>query len=82
MTSAVESDIPEPARPFQQAFNCLMEKMKVANMVRPVTDLSSMVPGDVKEGTSTLGKIMKFAKSQNITNIPNSEKATASLGEL
>lgn len=60
----------------------LMEKMKVANMVRPVTDLSSMVPGDVKEGTSTLGKIMKFAKSQNITNIPNSEKATASLGEL
>lgn len=60
----------------------LMEKMKVANMVRPVTDLSSMVPGDVKEGTSTLGKIMKFAKSQNITNIPNSDKATASLGEL
>jgi hypothetical protein len=41
-----------------------------------------MVPGDVKEGTSTLGKIMKFAKSQNITNIPNSEKATSSLGEL
>jgi len=60
----------------------IMEKVKVANMVKPVTDLSLMVPGDVKEGTSTLGKIMKFAKSQNITNIPNSEKATSSLGEL
>ena len=60
----------------------IMEKMKVAGMVKPVTTLASMVPGDVKEGTTTLGKIMKFARSQNITNIPNSDKATASLGEL
>ena len=60
----------------------MLEKLKVAGMVKPVTELSLMVPGDVKEGTSTLGKIMKFAKSQNITDIPNSDKATASLGDL
>lgn len=60
----------------------MMDKMKVAGMIKPVTELSSMVPGDIKEATTTLGKIMKFAKSQNITNIPNSEKATADLGDL
>ena len=59
----------------------MMDKLKVAGMVKPVTELSTLVPGDVKEGTSTLGKIMKFAKSQNIT-IPNTDKATSSLGEL
>ncbi len=60
----------------------VMDKLKVAGMIKPVTELSTLVPGDVKEGTSTLGKIMKFAKSQNITSIPNTDKATAGLGEL
>ena len=60
----------------------LSEKLKVAGMIKPVTALSLMVPGDVKEATSTLGKIMKFAKSQNITSIPNSDEATDSLGDL
>lgn len=58
------------------------EKLKVAGLVKPVTELSSMVPGDVSLGTSTLGKILSFAKSQNITDIPNTDKATASLGDL
>jgi hypothetical protein len=58
------------------------EKLKVIGLVRPVTTLAVIVPGDVAEGTTTLGKIMKFCKSQNITNIPNSDKATASLGDL
>ena len=60
----------------------VMDKLKVAGMIKPVTELAFMAAGDVKEGTSTLGKIMKFAKSQNITSIPNTDKATAGLGEL
>jgi hypothetical protein len=59
----------------------LFEKPKVLGLVKPVTTLSTMVPGDVKEGTSTLGKIMKFAKRENIS-IPNADTATASLGSL
>jgi hypothetical protein len=58
------------------------EKLKVIKLVRPVSTLAVMVPGDVAEGTTTLGKIMKFCKTQNITNVPNSDKATASLGDL
>jgi hypothetical protein len=58
------------------------EKLKVIKLIRPITALSVMVPGDVVEGTTTLGKIMKFCKTQNITNVPNSDKATASLGDL
>ena len=58
------------------------EKLKVIKLIRPITALSVMVPGDVAEGTTTLGKIMKFCKTQNITNVPNSDKATASLGDL
>jgi hypothetical protein len=58
------------------------EKLKVIKLVRPVSALAIMVPGDVAEGTTTLGKIMKFCKTQNITNIPNSDKATANLGDL
>ena len=59
----------------------MFEKPKVLGLVKPVTTLSTMVPGDVKEGTLTLGKIMKFAKKENIS-IPNADKATASLGSL
>ena len=59
----------------------MFEKPKVLGLVKPVTTLSTMVPGDVKEGTLTLGKIMKFAKKENIS-ITNADKATASLGSL
>jgi hypothetical protein len=58
------------------------EKLKVMKLIRPISALAILVPGDVAEGTTTLGKIMKFCKTQNITNIPNSDKATASLGDL
>ena len=58
------------------------EKIKVIGLVKPVMTLSTIVPGDVATGTSTLGKIMKFCKTQKITEIPNSDKATASLGDL
>ncbi len=60
----------------------MMEKAKLLGMVKPATELALMVPGDVKEGFTTLGKIMKFAKKNNITEIPNAEKATAGLGDL
>ena len=58
-----------------------LEKAGVLSTVKPVTTMSTMVPGDVKEGSSTLGKIMKFAKSQNV-EIPGADKATKSLGDL
>jgi len=60
----------------------ILEKPKMLGLVKPVKTLSTMVPGDVKEGTLTLGKIMKFAKKENITSIPNADKAAASLGSL
>ena len=59
----------------------MVEKIKLAAMVKPVTQLAFLVPGDVKEGTVTLGKIMSFAKKQNI-EIPSDEKTTAGLADL
>ena len=56
-----------------------LEKVGVLSAVKPVTAMSTMVPGDVKEGTSTLSKIMKFAQSQKV-EIPGSDKATSLLG--
>lgn len=58
-----------------------VEKAGILSLVKPVTTMSTMVPGDVKEGTSTLSKIMKFAKSQNI-KIPGADKAADKLGSL
>ena len=56
-----------------------LQKAGVLSIVKPVTTMSTIVPGDVKEGTSTLSKIMKFAQSQKV-EIPGSDKATALLG--
>ncbi len=58
-----------------------LEKAGVLSIVKPVTTMSTMVPGDVKEGSSTLSKIMKFAKSQNV-EIPGADKVTDKLGGL
>lgn len=44
-----------------------MEKAGVLKMVKPVTTMASIVPGDVKEGLSTVGTILKFCQSQNIS---------------
>jgi hypothetical protein len=59
----------------------LTEKLSVMSLVKPVTSMSLMVPGDVKEGSTTLSKILKFAKTQNV-EIPDADKATAKLGLL
>ena len=59
-----------------------LEKVKVLGVIKPITTLAGILPGDIKEGTSTLSKIMEFAKKQNITAIPNADKATAGLGDL
>lgn len=59
----------------------VLEKAKVVGLVAPAGQLASSLPGDVKEGTGTLGKIMSFAKRQNVT-IPNGDKAESALGEL
>jgi hypothetical protein len=56
-----------------------MEKAGVLSIVKPVTTMASMVPGDVKEGTSTLVKILKFCQSQNVS-LP--KDATDKLGDL
>lgn len=58
-----------------------LEKVGVLNLVGPVTSLSAMVPGDVKEATTTLSKILEFAKNQKI-EIPNSADALEKLGSL
>ena len=58
-----------------------IEKVGVLKLVKPVTAMSTMVPGDVKEGTMTLSKIIKFSQSQKV-EIPNADKATKSLGDL
>ncbi len=55
------------------------EMKKAKGLLDQVTTLSSFVPGDFKEGLSTLSSIMKFAKKQNIT-VPNEEEITKLLG--
>ena len=58
-----------------------MEKASVLSLAKPVTSMAKMVPGDVKEGSSTLSKILKYAKSQNV-EIPGADKVTEKLGDL
>jgi hypothetical protein len=58
-----------------------MDKVKVLGMVKPVTDLASILPGDVKEGTTTLSAITKFAQKQNI-EIPGADTVKDKLGGL
>ena len=58
-----------------------LEKPSVLSLVKPVTSMAKIVPGDVKEGSSTLSKILKYAKSQNV-EIPGADKATEKLGGL
>ena len=56
-----------------------LEKVGALSVIKPVTSMATMVPGDVKEGTSTLSKIMKFSQSQKI-ELP--KDATDKLGGL
>ena len=58
------------------------EKLKVAKLVKPVIALASLVPGDVKEGVTTLKSITKFAKRQQIKVPASQEKTNDLLGDL
>ena len=57
------------------------EKLKVLKLVKPVTALASLVPGDVKEGVTTLKAITAFAKKQNV-KLGSQEKTNNLLGDL
>ena len=50
-----------------------LEKVKVLGLVKPVTDLVSILPGDVKEGTATVSALLKFAQKQNV-EIPGADE--------
>lgn len=58
------------------------KKAKVARMVKPVTTLAALVPGDVKEGVSTLKAISAFAKKQEIKLEQDDAKVDDLLGDL
>ena len=58
-----------------------MEKVKVLGLVKPVTDLASILPGDVKEGTATVSAIIKFSQKQNV-EIPGADTIKDKLGGL
>ena len=44
-----------------------LEKAGALSIVKPVTTMATMVPGDVEEGLSTLSKIVEFSTKHNIT---------------
>jgi len=50
-----------------------LEKAKVLGLVKPVADLASILPGDVKEGTATVSALLKFAQKQNV-EIPGADE--------
>ena len=74
------TDLVQQGNKMAQAANPL-DKVKVLNMVKPVTDLASILPGDVKEGTTTISAITKFAQKQNI-EIPGADTVKDKLGGL
>lgn len=57
------------------------QKIKVLKLIKPVSVLVRLVPGDVKEGISTLKAITAFAKRQNV-KLGNQKKTNDLLGDL
>ena len=57
------------------------EKLKVIKLIKPVTTLATLVPGDVKEAVTTLKAITAFAKKQNV-KLGSQEKTNNLLGDL
>jgi len=55
-----------------------LEKAKVLGLVKPVADLASILPGDVKEGTATVSALLKFAQKQNV-DIPGAAEINKKL---
>ena len=47
-----------------------LDKAAAAAVAMPALEIASMIPGDIKEATSTMGLIVDFCKKQNI-KIPN-----------
>jgi hypothetical protein len=41
--------------------------------VKPVADLASILPGDVKEGTATVSAMLKFAQKHKV-EIPGADE--------
>ena len=58
-----------------------MEKVKVLGMVKPVTDLVSILPGDIKELSTTVSAILKISQKQNV-EIPGADSIKDKLGGL
>jgi hypothetical protein len=50
-----------------------LEKAKVLGLVKPVADLASILPGDVKEGTATVSAMLKFAQKHKV-EIPGADE--------
>ena len=57
------------------------DKLKVIKLIKPVTALATLVPGDVKEGVTTLKSITAFAKKQNV-KLGSQEKSDNLLVDL
>lgn len=58
-----------------------MEKPKVLGLIKPATEMATMVPGDVKEGVTVLGMITTFATKHKLS-VPSKEEASKSLKTL
>jgi hypothetical protein len=58
----------------------LMDKPKVAGLIKPATELATLVPGDVKEGLATLSQITQFATKHQLA-LPSEVAAASKLGE-
>ena len=58
-----------------------MEKPKVLGMIKPASEMATMVPGDVKEALTVLGLITKFATKHKIS-IPSLDEKTEAIGDL
>ncbi len=58
----------------------IMGKVKAMGMVKPASEMAFLVPGDVKEGFTTLGQITSFANKQNIT-VPSQDEINKDLGD-
>lgn len=57
-----------------------LDKVKAIGLVKPVTEMTIMVPGDVQEGFTTFGHITSFAQQQNIA-VPSLADQNAALGK-
>jgi hypothetical protein len=55
---------------------------KALSYVKPTLNLAALLPGNLKECISTMGKLVSFAKSQHIEDIPDADKAASNIGNL